>query len=359
MLSLLSISICVSCILNYLIWNNRSANFIVQIFCYLISALLVSYAVQNRNFAGDTINYLNTFLSICNTGYSYPSLGFHLFNLSMCDVGFNGLLFIVPLLGYLAYISFLRISIGYLIPIYFILIIVNISFLQLNSSGIRQGISISLILMSILFMLKGNIKSGLVIGMISTTFHWATLPFLFLIVITTLLKDRISIKYLILLFMIVNFGSLLGIFEFFSNYASIFISNEDKMNAYVNNSSESLYRTGFRLDFFLYSLLPVIIVRLLAWRVFTKDERYKLLFFVYIVLNSAATFLNFIPFSDRMYAYSWSMIPIIILYTIHEWLKNKEGKEYILVLLSLVMIVVFYTTFSYNFRFLESDMLWN
>ncbi|MCE7602177.1 EpsG family protein [Vibrio fluvialis] len=358
MLSLLLSTIIISFIVNYTTLHNKSLNIVTQFICYVFSVVVISYAIMERDLIGDAVNYSNIYFNICNIGYEYPSLGFYLINLLFCGVGFNALLFTVPVLGYCSYLLFIKKDYGYLLPIYFLLITMNISFLQLNASGIRQGISISFMIITLAFLVKGDSFKALGFGIISTTFHWATLPFLSLLFITVATRNRFSIKHLLVMFFTVNLGSILGIFEVFSSYAHVFMSNEDKINAYVEYAAESGYRTGFRLDFFLYSIVPLLIIKLTLWNRFVSNSYFRKILSCYIVLNSAATFLNFIPFSDRMYAYSWSIIPVLGLYAINEWLKGKEKQEQLFVMISLILMCLFLTSINYNFRFLVSDILW-
>lgn len=358
MLSLLLSAIFISYVVNFTTLHNKNVNIIVQLVCYSVSAIIISYAIQARDFVGDTINYENTYFNICNTGFEYPSIGFHSLNLLLCNVDFKFLLFIVPIIGYFSYLFLIRKNHSHLLPLYFLLITMNISFLQLNSSGIKQGISISFMIISLAFLSKGGLFKAIFFGVISTTFHWATTPFLMLIFITTLIQNKLSIRYLVAILFLVSLGSFWGVFDVFSSYANLFMSNEDKVNAYIGSATDSNYRTGFRLDFFLYSIIPLLIIRFTVWKSFTDNTYLKTILSCYIILNSAATFLNFIPFSDRMYAYSWSIIPILLIYTINEWLKEYEKKALFFAIISLVVLLFFLFSMNYNFRFLMSDILW-
>ncbi|EPI8665623.1 O3 family O-antigen polymerase, partial [Escherichia coli] len=86
---------------------------------------------------------------------------------------------------------------------------------------------------------------------------------------------------------------------------------ESKVNIYLESTNNA---TGFRVDFFLFSLAPVLIIFINRTLVI-KDRYIKMIALSYLYFNSIYNIMSFIPFSDRVAAYSWCLSPIILLWS--------------------------------------------
>ena len=64
-------------------------------------------------------------------------------------------------------------------------------------------------------------------------------------------------------------------------------------------------------DFLIFSMVPILLMGYFEFRS-GFDREWNSIFVAYIVLNSVANALSFIPYSDRIYSFSWLLIPIII-----------------------------------------------
>lgn len=100
------------------------------------------------------------------------------------------------------------------------------------------------------------------------------------------------------------------------------------------------YKTGFRLDFALFTALPIIGALLLNPSKLNTNYDNDLLK-IYCLLASAYFLLSFIPFSDRVAAFSWFLIP----YILYE-LTNKKKYQTVFVAIMLIsygLLMLIYT----------------
>lgn len=81
-------------------------------------------------------------------------------------------------------------------------------------------------------------------------------------------------------------------------------------------SQFSSYKTGFRWDFLIYSIVPVIIYILLVKKCQIEDEVLSKIFNLYLFTNAVWLLAIRIAFTDRIAYLSWFLIPFITLYPI-------------------------------------------
>lgn len=74
------------------------------------------------------------------------------------------------------------------------------------------------------------------------------------------------------------------------------------------------YKTGFRIDFIVYSLIPGLMAYYYIFRRKIKDAFYRNIFNTYLIANGIWILVIRSSFSDRLAYLSWVFIPILILY---------------------------------------------
>lgn len=95
---------------------------------------------------------------------------------------------------------------------------------------------------------------------------------------------------------------------------------EDQRTSYLN-TTESRYNIGFRIDFILYSLIPVLVGWYYKYRKgFDKDRFYSLVYNAYLLTNIFWILVIRANYSDRFAYLSWFMIPFVLVYPL---LKQK------------------------------------
>ena len=213
---------------------------------------------------------------------------------------------------------------------YFLFYIVN---------GKRQGISLVLMVLAISFIFKKqNVKAIISLG-IAFLFHSAialTYPFFILIMFFKKTEKLFKISLIILSISIVS--SIISLNEQLSLLSNLF-NLDTRYTAYLDDSfSEIAYRTGFRLDFTLFSLFPLMLYFLFRKQLSENNEKILTWLSLYILLNSIYHFFSFVVFSDRFAVFSWFILPIVC----YEILKKVNERKYLpIFIFSLIFINVF------------------
>lgn len=101
------------------------------------------------------------------------------------------------------------------------------------------------------------------------------------------------------------------------NFFEVFFSNlgfDDRMVAYTTaNDFDGFAHEGFRWDFLLYSVIPII----LGWNIIKRndtDKTYSNLLNTYILCNAFWLLVIRAQFSDRFAGLSWMIYPIVVAY---------------------------------------------
>lgn len=116
----------------------------------------------------------------------------------------------------------------------------------------------------------------------------------------------------------------------------------DRFDEYIAGIGSNRYRTGFRLDFFLYTVAPMLLIavstRFTLRGLINWAPRRDFLLRVYIIVSSIF-FLSFqYPYSDRVGAFAWILIPLLI--GIEEKNENRRGVHAITRNVGVAVIVV-------------------
>ena len=93
---------------------------------------------------------------------------------------------------------------------------------------------------------------------------------------------------------------------------------DERVDRYVSTIDDvgGIYKKGFRIDFLLYSIAPMIISFYYISIKKIKDSRYKHIVRSYLLANAIWLLAIRIAFSDRLAYLSWFMIPYLTLYPI-------------------------------------------
>lgn len=111
---------------------------------------------------------------------------------------------------------------------------------------------------------------------------------------------------------------------------------DEKGSGYFEISSEIWSgKKGFRTDFVLYSVVPVI----LGWKVYIKEKIEDALgifiFNIYTILNSIWLMCMYIAFTNRIAYFSWSLYPIALLYPVLILSRKKNSYKYTMLAVTL------------------------
>lgn len=128
-----------------------------------------------------------------------------------------------------------------------------------------------------------------------------------------------------------------------STFEAIFSGlSSDSRVAYLNkDAADTAYKVSFRLDFIIYSCVPVFAGYFYIVRKGFKDRFYSILYNTYLIANSFWILVIRANFSDRFAYLSWFIYPIVLIYPLlkERLVENQRRK--------IVMIVFFHALFTY------------
>ncbi|MDO5035635.1 MAG: EpsG family protein [Porphyromonas sp.] len=190
----------------------------------------------------------------------------------------------------------------------------SFTFYAYGVNTIRQGISTSLILlMASLILVEEKVYKGIFWGGLGVLFHAsAILPFFLLL----LSKWCNTFKpYLIMWIVAIIISALFGN-TFTGTFSFIGSSYDDRFADYLLNEADpSLFsKTGFRLDFIIYSSPPVLLAYYFIVIKKYHDKIYLRLVFTYMLANIFWILIIRANFSDRFAHLSWFIYPLILAY---------------------------------------------
>lgn len=275
----------------------------------------------------DMNTYQDMFSNIKDTSLGFETnlfhdIGFHFFTL-FCTKYLNlGIFFFV--LSFIYFFSYYsactRLFKGN-VYIAFLVCLGTLSFYAYATNTIRSGVAAALFLLG-LSHISENKKLAITLIILSISFHKSfLLPAICLIAVSY--YNNTKLFTIIWIFCII-FSASLG------NYWSKTVSNigllvDDRMDYLTINPDTTLFsKIGFRLDFVIYSAIPVIIGYYIIVIKKISNLEYRQFVNLYLLVNSFWIMIIQANFSDRFAYLSWFLYPIIIIYP---WLNFTELKN--------------------------------
>ena len=187
------------------------------------------------------------------------------------------------------------------------------------ASGMRQGIALSISLLALVTFVQSDFKKiipPLCFLLLAVLFHNSALIIIAVVLVLYFFNKTLRLFHYLCILATSIFMSMtslnkivLGILEpFFEADSRYQYYLDDEKNAMIIQSMN--YQVGFRLDFTLFSVLPLFYI-LTVRNHLTNDE--KNFVKVFILLNSIWQLLSFVHSNDRVAAISWFLLPILLL----------------------------------------------
>ncbi|WP_333988072.1 EpsG family protein [Providencia huaxiensis] len=179
-----------------------------------------------------------------------------------------------------------------------------------SSSGIRQGFALSILFFSFAKTIDGKWCKAIFFVILASLFHRTAIVWLPIIAV---MMAKPSLRKIMILYFIVSIFSFFNVFEIFLSKLIDIDSLSAREQLYFNNEENS-YRVGFRWDFYLLSLFPLLSLFFLRMK-FSFDgisEKCNSAMCVFYILNMYMLFFSFIRYYDRFAAFSWILIPAIL-----------------------------------------------
>ncbi|MFR9669528.1 MAG: EpsG family protein [Rikenellaceae bacterium] len=202
------------------------------------------------------------------------------------------------------------------------------SFFTYGVNGIRNGMACSLVILALSYINGENRDKVIaaVLTLAAISIHKSVvLPALMMFISLYYRNTRVIIGvWIFSIFISLTVG---GFIE------SIFagLGFDDRLAGYITNedSNEQFSNTGFRFDFLLYSMMPIVLGYYTVIKRELQDENYLLLLHTYILSNAFWVMLIRASFSNRFAYLSWFLYPLVLAYPLlklHVW-EETQGRK--------------------------------
>lgn len=314
----------------------------------LLGAILLILVMGLRpiTFAfGDTVNYAASYHALRNGVATYDSdAGEAIFNglMAICaeamDVAY---FFLIVEIGYIGFIFWAckRLTKNHIF-IAFLFCIGAFSFFTYGTNGIRNGLATSLVILAISYC-NGTKKELIFAGICAFIAFGIHKSIMLPIIAAVVAIQYPNTKFYIYFWL----GSIIISLVAGGWVENIFfgLGFDDRMDNYLTNDeyNDQFSSIGFRFDFLLYSMMPIVLGYYLVIKRKIYNSTYLLLLNSYILSNAFWVMVIRASFSNRFAYLSWFLYPLVLAYPLLKLpIWKDQGKKTGLILFG-------HTFFSY------------
>lgn len=289
----------------------------------------------------DRANYADLYMSIYNDTYygEYKDIGWQ-FLVTVCTYLFSDnvqIFFIfVSFIYCFSYCCFAKHQFEKGYAGYFIILAFGcLGFTTYGIVMIRSSFALGLLALALSFNKPKSVKIGLAI---SSIFIHVTMiiPVFFFLLAKYLRKDSYVYSFWAICF-------ILSILNFdLSSYIEVADSLDSRIYHFYTNNTDR-YDSGYRTDFLIYSVIPVVIVFWLKKKGLILSDLYKRLFNTYILTNAVWLLVIRMAYTNRIAYLSWVLIPYLVLYPVinnRNTIRNSRTIMYRIMALFVVTYIV-------------------
>ncbi|WP_225969926.1 EpsG family protein [Pectobacterium parvum] len=314
----------------------------------------------------DTIMYLNYFDGLSSFA-SFPwGIGFFYLMESIKKINFSHE-------GYIFYSSFYFVFIMAAVVLFFckntyyksIFMLSNFyswSLLDLATNTYRQGISVSLVLLSLYFLKEKKFIFSFIFSAIAASMHWSSLVIVCLVYFSYFISNRmlilrcVSIITLMLLsvsfFINFSLAEVLSRSAFLSSLQTVFLGVDllSKVDAYLGAGVDganfydmaSYQRIYYTAEVYIALVVCVIFFCTLPKdTILAYDSGYRVVYSFFIILTSYGTLLISMTWFIRNFYWAAPMAPLLYIYILRMTEENSAKKHKLLLLLYCIFILLF------------------
>lgn len=203
----------------------------------------------------------------------------------------------------------------------FLFFISAFSFFSYAVNGLRNGLSFSVVILALTYLDNNKrdlIKFGILSFIAYNIHHSALLPLACMVISHFGLKSTKIAFYVWFLSIPVS----LFAHSFFEAILVDLAPDDrlvDNLSAQYSGGIDSGFsRSGFRWDFLLYSVMPIILSYFVVFKNNVTDKTYTLLLNTYLLCNAFWILVIRASFSNRFAYLSWFIYPIVLAYPLLE-----------------------------------------
>ncbi|MCH5346390.1 MAG: EpsG family protein, partial [Muribaculaceae bacterium] len=198
-------------------------------------------------------------------------------------------------------------------------------------NGIKAGAAAAFFILAISFYKKKVIS--ILLSIVSLGFHHSMILCIVAYIIT-LIYQKSGIYFCFWVFCMIV--SMLKIIYFQELLAGL---SDESGSAYLTTTQDSKNfggRGGFRLDFILYSSLPIIVGFSTVFKKHLVTYIYSILFNFYLLTNAIWMLCMYASFTNRIAYLSWFVYPFVLTYPLLQmnWGKNQRVVFRLIILFS-------------------------
>lgn len=193
--------------------------------------------------------------------------------------------------------------------IMFMMFVTSSFFVAYGVNTIRAGLAMSLLILGFTFYNQSKITFA-ILALCAINIHSSMLLTLCAFIAALFIRKP-KMCFTIWLISIILSISLGSWFE--EIFASSFDDNRTQIY-FMQDPTKIHYKVGFRWDFVVYSLIPIVIGYYYIYRRHFQDKFYTILYCTYIIANSFWVLVIRANFTDRFAYLSWALMPIILMY---------------------------------------------
>ena len=210
------------------------------------------------------------------------------------------------------------------------------------TNGIKAGAAASLFILALGY--RDNLKVCIPLVLLSWGFHHSMIMVVAAFVLTLFVKNP-KAYFAGWVFCFLMAAAHVSVFvEFFSRFTT-----EHGASYLLTEGGDEGTKGGFRIDFILYSAMPVVV----GWYAIFKKKiklsnRYKNLLNLYLCLNGIWMLCMYAAFTNRIAYLSWFLYPVVLVYPFlqEDWGKGRY-RTFSMVMLghlgfTLFMSIVYY-----------------
>ena len=180
-----------------------------------------------------------------------------------------------------------------------------------GTNGVKAGAAAAIFLMALSY--RENLKICIPLILVSWGFHHSMIMVVVTFVLTLIYKNP-KVYFAGWCFCLLVAAAHISFFQ--ELFAGILSDSGDQHGAeYLTDNSEWGGKTGFRIDFVLYSAMPILVG---YWAVYKKrlqlSKIYTCLLNLYMTLNGTWMLCIYASFTNRIAYLSWFLYPIVLIY---------------------------------------------
>ncbi len=304
--------------------------------------MLILFVGTRNEVGGDWDNYYNFFTSFETKSFDILHLDFLFFliNYVFYNSGFN-IFFLNTFTALVGILLIIKYSQNFYNPKLAILISIPYIIFVVLMGYNRQGIALCILMYSINYFKEEKYPQVILLIIIASLFHYASLFYLLFIFILIKNKLKILINFIlltltiILFLFIINYDYLFSLFHFFDRKIYFYVADGNYF------ASSGLY---YRL---LINLVPSIIL-IIFYKKFDTNKNEKRLYLIFslltIIVLPIASFGS--TFVDRLFIF---LYPIqLYVFSNYNYYITKRGHNFFIFLLFIFYFIILYVYLVYG-----------